>query len=189
MLPTSVAHHISVINSLSTTPLTITPTTTCLFELLRHHYYYATHSLKEDINRITLHHESVQLPSSKLPHTTITIVPLNVLCPVFIPTAANVYILPSSKKIEIKCYSGSVLSMMFYFPAATTTNHHYCTTITNQPTTSHRHLYFSTALAFYNLCHYSVVCYTLSWVSYYLCFEARTFSISYWAFVGLTFPA
>lgn len=46
----------------------------------------------------------------------------------------------------------------------------------NQPTTSHRHLYFSTALAFYNLCHYSVVCYTLSWVSYYLCFEARTFS-------------
>ena len=131
MLPTSVAHHISVINSLSTTPLTITPTTTCLFKLLRHHYYYATHSLKEDINRITLHHESVQLPSSKLPHTTITIVPLNVLCPVFIPTAANVYILPSSKKIEIKCYSGSVLSMMFYFPAATTTNHHYCTTITN----------------------------------------------------------
>ena len=131
MLPTSVAHHISVINSLSTTPLTITPTTTCLFKLLRHHYYYATHSLKEDINRITLHHESVQLPSSKLPHTTITIVLLNVLCPVFIPTAANVYILPSSKKIEIKCYSGSVLSMMFYFPAATTTNHHYCTTITN----------------------------------------------------------
>ena len=116
----------------TTTTITTTPTTTCLFQLLRHHYYYATHSLKEDINRITLHHESVQLPSSKLPHTTITIVPLNVLCPVFIPTAANVYILPSSKKIEIKCYSGSVLSMMFYFPAATTTNHHYCTTITNQ---------------------------------------------------------
>ena len=90
LLPTSVAHHISVINS--TTIITTTPTTTCLFHLLRHHYYYATHSLKEDINRITLHHESVQLPSSKLPHTTITIVPLNVLCPVFIPTAANVYI-------------------------------------------------------------------------------------------------
>jgi hypothetical protein len=165
LLPTSVAHPISVINS--TTTITTTPTTTCLFKLLRHHYYYyyATHSLKEDINRITLHHESVQLPSSKLPHTTITIVPLNVLCPVFIiPTAANVYIAIQEDR-NLMLFWQCVVDDVLFSCCYTTTNHHYCTTITNQPTNNQP----PPPLLLYCPCllqPLSVVCHTLSWVSY-----------------------
>ena len=105
----------------------------------------------------------------------------------FYSNCCQVYILPSKEDRNLmlfwQCVVDDVLFSCCYNHQSPLLYHY------NQPTTSHRHLYFSTALAFYNLCHYSVVCYTLSWVSYYLCFEARTFSISYWAFVGLTFPA
>lgn len=187
MLPTPIAHHISVINS--TTTITTTPTTTCLFKLLRHHYYYATHSLKEDINRITLHHESVQLPSSKLPHTTITIVPLNVLCPVFIPTAANVYIaIQEDRNLMLfwQCVVDDVLFSCCY-------NHqspllyHYNQPTNQQPATA-TSTSFSSAIPcleqpFVSSVPHAFMGVLLSTV----CFKERTLSNS-WAFVGLTFP-